>query len=417
MILFYLLVSVLPMIRHPLWSDLLGEFTLVKYLGLACFVIALLYLPLRGRMPNFLGSWQGLAFIGLALLGMCSYLAFGVYLPFEISPFMSWLSFLMLYVITLTLVDSLQRLRWTLLCAIASVAYGSLHAIREWQKYGNMDFGYRPGWVAGDPNYFTASALLCLPVAIYLLGSKLPGWQRTLCIFSIVVTLIAVTLAASRGGLLGLTVGAIFMVWRSQKRKRNLALLVATIMPLMLVAPSSPLQRLLNPGYHENYAANERLLLAAAGLNMVKTHPWTGVGAGNFKTFARQFGEVNEDHVAHNTYVSLLAEMGIPGFSLFMAVVVGTFWSLERVRRRARKDGPALVYQAASALQVGFIAYLVAVYFLSAEAHKLYWLLVFATIVLVELQTVHARGSVVPVAPSTTSVTVMRPRMGHWGAA
>jgi O-antigen ligase len=207
------------------------------------------------------------------------------------------------------------------------------------------------------------------------------------------------------------------MVWRSQKPKRNVVLLIVTIVPLMLVAPSSPLQRVLNPGHHENYAANERLLLASAGLNMLKAYPWTGVGAGNFKAFVRQFGEVNEDHVAHNTYVSLLAEMGIPGFLLFMAVVVATFWSLERVRRRTKLDGPALVHQTASALQVGFLAYLVAVSFLSAEAHKLYWLMVFIVIVLVELQAVHGGRSRVRDMSPAMSVRAIRPRLNQWGAA
>jgi O-antigen ligase len=323
---------------------------------------------------------------------MLSYLLFGVALAFEVSPFMSWLSFAMLYVSTLVLVDSVKRLRWTLLFAIGSVAYGSLHAIREWQKYGGMSLGYRPGYVTGDPNYFTLSALLCLPIALYLLDNpRQPRWERRFCIASIVVTMIAVTLAASRGGFLGLTASALFLVWRSKQRRRNFVLVVAVILPLMVLTPSSPLQRLLSPNYHDEYAANERLLLAEAGLNMVKHHPWTGVGAGNFKMFVRQFGDVNEDHIAHNTYISLLAELGIPGFMAYMAVLVATFWSLERVRRRSMTEGPLLVHQIAMGMQAGLVAYLVAVYFVSAEAHKLYWLFVFLSIVLGDLQRRHGR--------------------------
>ena len=410
MILFYLLVSVMPMIRHPLWSDLLGDFTLVKYLGLACLVLALVSLPLRARPPRFFGAAQGWWFFGLAAIGMISYLLFGIALPLEVSPFMSWLSFAMLYVSTLVLVDSLQRLRWTMLFAIGSVAYGSLHAIREWQKYGGMSLGYRPGYVTGDANYFTLSALLCLPVALYLLDNpRQARWERRFCIASIVVTMIAVTLAASRGGFLGLTASALFLVWRSKQRRRNFALMVAVILPLMILTPSSPLQRLLSPNYHDEYAANERLLLAEAGLNMVKQYPWTGVGAGNFKLFVREFGDVNEDHIAHNTYISLLAELGIPGFLAYIGVVVATFWNLERVRRRSMVEGPLLVHQTASAMQVGLVAYLIAVYFVSSEAHKLYWLFVFLSVVLQDLQRRHRRrdtdAETVParVRPATTT--------------
>ena len=72
--------------------------------------------------------------------------------------------------------DSLQRLRWVILMAIGSVAYASLHLIREWQKYGGMAAGYRPGWVVGDPNYYSISALLCIPMrrAIIAAGNTPP---------------------------------------------------------------------------------------------------------------------------------------------------------------------------------------------------------------------------------------------------
>ena len=48
-------------------------------------------------------------------------------------------------------------------------------------------------YVTGDANYFTLSALLCLPVALYLLDNpRQARWERRFCIASIVVTMIAV---------------------------------------------------------------------------------------------------------------------------------------------------------------------------------------------------------------------------------
>jgi putative inorganic carbon (HCO3(-)) transporter len=386
-ILYYLLVSVMPMILHPLWSSLLGDFTLVKYLGFACFGYAVLYLFVRDGMPSFLSSWQGRLFVVLAILGMTSSLLFGVRLPFEVSPFMSYLSFLMLCFTTLVVIDSMKRLRWVLLTAIGSVAYASLHVIREWQKYGGMAAGYRPGYVTGDPNYFSVSSLLCIPLAIFLIGrTGQPRWERRFCIGSIVITVIAMALAASRGGFLGLTAAALFMVWRSKERKRNLVWITVIILPLMLVTPASPLKRLLSPDQGDQYAADERLLLTEAGINMVRQHPWTGVGAGNFKAFVREFGDVNEEHVAHNTYVSVAAELGLPGFFLFLGVAIATMITLERVRRSTKEDGPELIHRAACGMQVGFIAYFIAVFFVTSETHKLYWMMVFISMLLPQLQ-------------------------------
>jgi O-antigen ligase len=378
------------MTSHPLWSDVVGDLTLVKYLGLACLIVALLHLLHRDSLPTLLEAGQGRMFLALALLAMLSYLAYGIAQPLAISPFMSWLSFVMLYVTTLSLVDSLPRLRWTLLFMVGSVAYGSLHAIREWQKYGHMSPGYRPGWITGDPNYFTTSALLCLPIAVALLSTRQSRCERSFCIFSIAVTLVAVTLAASRGGLLGLSAGALFMVWRSRHRLRNLALLLTILLPLMVISPSSPLHRLLHPNHHDDYAANERLRLALAGINMFTAHPWTGVGAGNFKALVRQYGDVNEDHIAHNTYISLLAELGIPGLALFAGVLGTTLWNLECIRRRTAEHHPSLIHQAAEASQASLLAYAVAVFFVSSDTHRLFWLVVFLSIVLDHLSTTHS---------------------------
>jgi O-antigen ligase len=316
---------------------------------------------------------------------MVSYMLYGVYLAVEVSPFMSYLSFMLLFFTTLIVVDSLERLRWVLLMAIGSVAYASLHVVREWQKYGQMSLSYRPGWVTGDPNYFSVSALLCVFLAVYLLRSTQRTWERWFCIVSIALTLVAFTLAASRGGFLGLTAGVLLMVWRSKRRTRNFLFMVALILPIMIVMPASPLRRLLAPNQFDEYSANERLLLAQAGLEMLRQYPWTGVGAGNFKVFVRRFGPVNEQHIAHNTYVSVGAEEGLPGLVLFVSTAVATLVSLERVRRSTKDSGSGLIHQAACGMQVGLIAYFLAVFFVTAETHRLYWLIVFLSIVLPQL--------------------------------
>jgi hypothetical protein len=86
MILFYLLVSVMPMIRHPLWSDLIGDLTVIKYLGFVCTAYAVVYLGARGSAPAFLASAQAKWFLVLSGLATVSYFLWAVPQPFEISP-------------------------------------------------------------------------------------------------------------------------------------------------------------------------------------------------------------------------------------------------------------------------------------------------------------------------------------------
>lgn len=387
MIAFYLLVSVMPLIRHPFWSSFAGDLTMVKYLGLACLIYSLLYLPGRRTSPTFLGLPLEKAFVAFALLGAGSYLAFGSSLPFEISPFMSFSSIFLFYLVTRVVLDSLARLRYTLLVAIASVAYASLHVLYEWQKYGHMAAAYRPGWVTGDPNYYSLSALLCLPLSYYLLAGCRAQWQRWICVGSIAITLPALILAASRGALVGLAVGLAMIAVRSSRRARTLTALVVILAPALLLAPSSPLQRLLNPTRADLISTDARAGHWAAALEMIREHWLLGVGAGNFKSLAPAFGlqEKIQPHIAHNTYLEIAAEMGLPGLILFGLVIAYAFGTLRRVARRTKATGPALVHAASQGIQTALASYLVSAVFLSAQYQKLFWLIVFVTMCLPDL--------------------------------
>lgn len=382
MISFYLLMTVMPMIRHPLWSEFVGDLTVIKYLGIVCLVYALFYLPFRSRPPQYFATWQARFFVAFSLLAIALFLELGAPIPLEISPLMSYASLLAFFFVTLTVVDSLHRLRWTLMMAIGSVAYASLHVIREWQKYGGMAEGYRPGWLTGDPNYYSASALLCVPLAYYMLQTKLSSWERWFCIGTLLATILGLTLAASRGGFVGMMVAILIMALRSRHRLRTLALAGVALLPLMVVAPSSPLTRLLNPDASDLISAQHRKNLARAGLDMFWSHPLTGVGPGNFKEALARSGESAELYVAHNTYVSVMAEMGLPGILLFTGVIVATFISLERARRLSLANDLGFVAATAEALEVGLVGFLVAAYFISAETHRFFWLMVVMSMVL-----------------------------------
>ena len=322
---------------------------------------------------------------------------------------MSFASLLALLFVTLTVVDSLQRLRWVLLMAIGSVGYASLHLIREWQKYGGMAAGYRPGWVVGDPNYYSISALLCIPIAIYLLRTKQPTWERFFCLGAVIVTVIALTLAASRGGLVGMAIGLLVMALHTRRRLTMLVIALVVTLPLMVVAPSSPLPRIVSPNQHDVYAAQHRADLAWAGLRMFQSHLLTGIGPGNFKPLLGRFADLDEHHVAHNTFIEVMAETGVPGILLFLATIVATYASLERIRG-ARETTPELVTRTAEALEVGLTAFLAAGFFVSAEAHRLFWLIVFLSAALVPLAAA-ATPSASPSAPPVhTPATPTAPR-------
>ncbi|HET6639477.1 MAG TPA: O-antigen ligase family protein, partial [Gemmatimonadota bacterium] len=138
------------------------------------------------------------------------------------------------------------------------------------------------------------------------------------------------------------------------------------------------------------------LLLWTAGLRMMRQHPFTGVGVGNYKQELDTVlapGTSTRFSVAHNTSIQVGAELGIVGLAVFVGIILMTLRSTERIRRAARRARVPLIGQAAEAIQVGLVGFSVSITFVSAEYHKFFWLVVFLTCCLPALlRPKHARG-------------------------
>jgi putative inorganic carbon (hco3(-)) transporter len=377
MIFFLLLISVLPLEQHRVWSHVVGELTVIKYLGALCLLFALLHIAMRRAVPRYFEAGQSLCFLALFLLATISYFTRSLRIEFEVSPWTSYVSFLLLLFITVSMVDTVSRLRWTALATLGSVTLASLYVIRSWQKYGDP----RPGGTTGDANYFAISALVGVPLGIYLISERRPRWLPLYCIGCLGVSLIAIVLAASRGGFFGLAAGALFVVWRSRRRARNLVLAAVVLVPPLLALPISPIRRMLHPGTAEIISSRAHLAAWRAGLRMFATHPIIGVGLGNFKPLMMGYlpagTYMDKPSIAHNTYIEFAAELGLPGLFLFLGILYFSYRSMGRVVARCRDSGPTLLSQVALGIQAGLIAYAVSAFFLSAEYEKLFWLVVF----------------------------------------
>jgi putative inorganic carbon (HCO3(-)) transporter len=380
-ILYYVLVLSLPLVSHPLFGSEAGGITFEKYLGFLCLGYALLTLVGRRRGPRLFGTPQArwfTAFVGLVVL---SYVTSRLGpQPGEWAILVIYASHFAFFVTTLILVDSLERLRRVLLVAIGSTALASLYVLKEWVG-GSAIYGadYRPGYVTGDPNFFAASAVLCLPLALEWSGKSQRPAVRIYCLGCLVLGLAATMVAASRGGFLGLLAGMGFMAWSSRHRMRSLAVGGALLIAFLLVSPSSPLRRIVSPDHSDVESQDARLSLWGAGLRMVRDHPLAGVGIGNFKHAARAYGDAEGDvwRMAHNAYLEIAAEMGLPGLTAFVGVIYLSCRSMNRLRRRMSGSGPPLLHEASTGIQAGLIGFAVALFFVSGWFLKLFWLMVF----------------------------------------
>ena len=125
----------------------------------------------------------------------------------------------------------------------------------------------------------------------------------------------------------------------------------------------------------------------AVATQVARDHPLLGVGIGNFPLVEPSYASrtanlpqvdyiVTEPQVVHNSYLELLAELGVVGLAFFAALVAAALslcWRAIRAFSRAGDADPELI---ARGLLVGLAGMLVASFFLSAEYEKQLWLLV-----------------------------------------
>jgi O-antigen ligase len=388
MIIFYFLILVMPLSQHHIWSQFVGDMTGFKFIGMACLPYALIHLLRRERPPSFFDTWQARFFIFMGLMATISQVLLGRADWWQ-SFWLTYMSMIILFFITVVVVDSLDRLRGVVLVAIGSLGLASLYVLRDWQMFHNVYRDYRPGWVVGDPNYFSVSALLFLPMAYLMLKEKGRSWQWMYCLGCLVLTVLALMVSASRGGFLGMTGAALYIILRSRGRIRNLAIIIVGMVLLTVLTPFSPWDRFANPTSGDTAAVDTRVALWHAGMRMVEAHPFLGVGLGNFKFEAPAYVNYAElptveraERVAHNSYVEIVAELGLPGLATFLAILISAFFSLEGVGRRASRAGIQFVQQVAFGSQAGLIGAAIAIFFVSAHYLKLFWLAIFISMVL-----------------------------------
>jgi O-Antigen ligase len=385
MIFVYVLAAISPFLEVPILSRILADQWPFRVVGAACAIYALGYGLSREYLPVHYKRAQVWLFLGLTLIAGVSFFTGEIGSdPFQ-SPLMMYVSYIALLFVILTVVDSEQRVRGVLNAGLAGVVYGAMHIILEYLARPDI----RPGYSVGDGNAFSTSAVLFMPFGLLMAFHAEGKRERWLYRGAMGISLLGVTLCASRGGFVALVVASLVLVARSKHAFKNLTIGTIVLLPPLLILPMSPLARLVRPSLNDDTSAEARLIAWKAGLNMITAHPILGVGIGNFKPLMPKYSASDRafdtQSMAHNTYVELSAELGIPALFVFLAMALTSYRALERVRkRRLRSKGPA-TYMALG-LEAGLVGFLVGIFFFSGEYQKPFWLVIFLSVCITSIK-------------------------------
>ena len=152
----------------------------------------------------------------------------------------------------------------------------------------------------------------------------------SLWISHIPLSMMCICLTGSRGGVLAMGVGLLMIpaaLARLPRDKRwlfasSLAVLVAVA---AMQVPSATWDRLstIQSEVSEGTLTN-RTRIWSAGLEVFREHPLTGVGFGAFGESV--YSRLDIVYVAHNSYLSVLVELGLIGELIFFATLASSFY-------------------------------------------------------------------------------------------
>jgi O-antigen ligase len=205
------------------------------------------------------------------------------------------------------------------------------------------------------------------------------------------VCIAAIFLTSSRGGLIALGVMLVAAMifagrWRPPVIAASLLIAVAGLYYFTALASPQTRERIQQLTQDQNRLAEGRTTIWTVGWRIVEANPIVGVGGGNFRHVTRHYlvepGLITRSDQlitlrqdAHNTYLAVLAEEGIVGLAMFVAILVFCVVSALRAARNFARAGDVEGEAMARAAAIALIGVMATIFFIDQQLNKQLWFL------------------------------------------
>lgn len=245
-----------------------------------------------------------------------------------------------------------------------------------------------------DANDFATLIVTALPLGLYVVLSRRKVALRALALAGLGVLAVGLIRSGSRGGFLAFLAVVTFVLLRlttipARTRMAGLLLIVAVTLATASDQYWTQMQTIMSPKRDYNLTSEEgRIQIWERGLGYMTAHPVFGVGLRNFQvaegTISAQARRAERGlgvrwGAAHNTFVQMGAELGVPGLLLLVTLLWSAFAALARAARRFSAVGDRQASRLAQTLMATLVGFVVGGFFLSlAYADLLYTLIAFS---------------------------------------
>jgi putative inorganic carbon (hco3(-)) transporter len=337
----------------------------------ALLVVVWAAMRLRQRQaPQLHATHALLALLTVLLLASTAMHAGG---PFTVEYALRWLPFLALTVVLIDVAAREVTVRTLFVAAVSGATVAAAGALYSLLVAGAL----RATGPLDDPNDLAVALVVAVPLLVAALPDRPTPATRALAALAGTLLVAGAAATFSRGGALALTAA---VAWLLVRRVLPVRVLVGTLAGTALVVvvaaqfAGAELSRALQEKtFIAGSNVDTRELRWQAAARMLTEHPALGVGPGGFRAgyaAASHNAELAEQTpVAHNMFLEVAAELGLPAFCAFTGLIAVAFVAAELVLR-AGHDRRAMV-----AVQAALLAVAVGATFLSEQYYLPLWLL------------------------------------------
>jgi putative inorganic carbon (hco3(-)) transporter len=264
----------------------------------------------------------------------------GNYMIFAVTEFKRWITPIAMYFLVLNTVKKRFMIKNITIIMITTTTIVGLMAIYDYinlGEVGNLE-NARIGGISDHSNTLAAFFVyyMFLPMGFFLTNMNKP--KAWLLLFPFLIMFRGIMVTFSRGGYVACAFGLYAITFFRSKGLFVLMLLstvFAVFNPWMLPGgiryrmaqtfeskgPSSYVESLDAEDQQLEASAQSRLDIWKAALELIKDSPVFGVGYGLFPVRIREIWKGGIEIDAHNTYIILAAEQGIPAVLIFLVIV------------------------------------------------------------------------------------------------
>jgi probable O-glycosylation ligase (exosortase A-associated) len=203
--------------------------------------------------------------------------------------------------------------------------------------------GGRLAWGLGGPDFAESSDLAVhlvgtLPIIGAMVFMARKWWARVAWLVTgalAVNTIIATRTRNAVVGLAAVTCVAVLWLPRGYRAKGIVAIAAGMLLAAQLADPGWWRRMRTIQDYKSDASAARRIVYWQAAVDMVTDYPF-GVGLGQFHYRVGDYlPDGDYGHSAHNTFMTCLAELGLPGMTLFLAAILVALRRTSQVRKAA----------------------------------------------------------------------------------